>query len=84
MAGKKPTHYLIIRPKDKNSRGRTRAGVAWMNEEGWLSIVLHPGIVLDHRLCEDHYLSVYPYKGNDDEPPMPEDAPEEYDDDIPF
>jgi hypothetical protein len=93
--GRRPTHVITIQPKD--SKVRTKAGVAWMNDKGWLSLTLRPGIVLDYRLNADHYISLYPILEEGDRPPkssgslMPDDGfdghPRDFDDfdnDIPF
>lgn len=54
----KPTHILKLTSKE-NEINNNRAGVAWQNKEGWISIVLDPGIVIkwDDKL----YINLYPY-----------------------
>jgi hypothetical protein len=54
-------------------------------DKGWLSLSINPGVVLDSRLQEDHYISIYKIRPRgDDEPPMPDEPYEGDDDDIPF
>jgi len=62
---KQPTHRLVL--KEKDGKRRTIAGAGWVNEEGWISLQLNPGVVLDSRLLEDHYLSLYPYDRDKEE-----------------
>lgn len=59
--GSRPTHDVVVRDKN-NTKRRTNVGVAWMNEEGWLSISLGPGVVLDSR--DQLYIGVYPKRRN--------------------
>ena len=71
---KGPTHRLII--KDKKNKARwTRAGVAWLNEKGWFSIRLNPGVTLRSEEMEDRFhVSLYPILHHVNEP-LPEDGP---------
>jgi hypothetical protein len=60
MAGT-PTHKLTMRPKDKSAPA-TKIGVAWRkvgeeNEE-FFGIALDPGVVLNWRDCEDHWITL--------------------------
>ncbi len=72
MSGKYPDYLLMI--KEKGGPGRTRAGAAWKNEGGGVSIVLNPGVVLDSDLCKHHVITLWPHKKG-------EVGPE---DDLPF
>lgn len=54
----KPTHVLKLVMKQGEIRNN-RAGVGWATKEGWISITLDPGIVLDWR--DQYYINLYPY-----------------------
>ena len=54
-----PTHRLVITDKENRHR-RTRAGVAWINEKGWISIALNPGVAINYNDSKDCFISLYP------------------------
>lgn len=82
MAGTLPSHRVVIAEKE-NTKNKTFIGSAWTNRQGWISIKLGPGVVISHRDCEDHYISLYPLEEGQGKvaPPTQED---DEDDDIPF
>lgn len=90
-----PDFYLNV--KDKLTNGQTRAGCAWRNSQGGLSIKLNPAVVLSAAGLRDCYLTLWPNKrkgpppgspaSRDMEPETPPDAyipGDPGDDDIPF
>lgn len=91
--GSKPTHNIVLgtRAHDENGRRHyTKVGVAWMDKKGRVTLQLNPGTVLDHRLQEDYYISLYPeqkrFKRPEERPDDLPDFPDDDfgDDDIPF
>ena len=87
----RPTHHLIVQDKENKSR-KTRAGVAWVNADGWFNISLNPGVVLTDEVCEHCYLNLYPTKEYEDRVkasyPLPDEDKHEVppftEKDIPF
>jgi hypothetical protein len=73
--GTRPTHRVCITRKDPERKTRTYAGVAWENENGCISIVLNPGIIVDWR--DDVWINLYeidkapPQSIPEDEDPIP-------------
>jgi len=63
VAGK-PTHNLVVqrRPLEENGKAGPyiQVGVGWLREEsGHLSISLDDGIVLDWRMKETHFITLF-------------------------
>lgn len=62
--GSGPTHYLKMKPTDRDRAGWTRVGAAWLSKEtGSISIKLNRGVVLDwHDFSDnaDHALILVP------------------------
>jgi hypothetical protein len=56
-----PNYVLMVKPKRQNAVA-TKVGVAWMDEEGRLSIKLEPCVVLHWN--DDLWLSLYPDRNN--------------------
>ena len=59
-----PTHNLCVqrRPVEEGDDPgpNVQVGVAWLNDEsGHVSIVLNDGVVLDWRMRETHYMTLY-------------------------
>ena len=87
----RPTHYLIIQDKE-NKNIRTKAGVGWVNAEGWFTFKLGPGVVLTHELCETCWFNAYPTREYEakikGEMPPPDDGRQEVppftEEDLPF
>lgn len=59
-AGKKPDYNLSAMDKD-NDRLKGTVGVAWINEDGTISIRLNPFVVLDTR---EHTLELRLFKND--------------------
>jgi hypothetical protein len=85
-----PTHRLVLTDK-RNRLNRTRAGIAWINEKGWIAIKLNPGISINTSDAEDFYfISLYPidqqgdYHAETDKPDKVETNAEFGNDDVPF
>ena len=55
----RPTHKLVAKRIGKDKSGMP-IGVAWQNEQGWISIKLNPCVVISHN--DEVYLSLYPIK----------------------
>ena len=58
-----PTHYLKMKPTDRDREGWSRIGVAWQKPTGSISIKLNRGVVLDwHDFSDnaDHVLILVP------------------------
>ncbi len=60
MAGKGPDYRVTVASKESDNRKTGKVGAAWKNEHGGISIQLDPGAVLDWRMCETHYITLWP------------------------
>lgn len=60
MAGKKPDYTLSAMDKD-TERLKGNVGIAWINEDGTISIRLNPFVVLDTR---EHALELRLFKND--------------------
>ena len=54
----KPTHRLKILDKTNDNRGIVGAG--WENEDGSITIVLEPAVVLNYENLKDKVLTLFP------------------------
>lgn len=51
-----PTH--VVKVKERNGKGGTIIGVAWQNEQGWLTVKLNPCVVLTWK--DDVHIKIFP------------------------
>jgi len=88
----RPTHVVTVKVKDGDSPA-AKVGVAWMNDQGWMSVKLNPCVSLTDR--DDIYINIYPDKYRDRVPaPKPRSwsgaDPDDYgpppceDEEVPF
>lgn len=45
---RKPDYVLKVKSEDRNCKDTTLAGVAWLNDDGSLSMRLNPAVVLSY------------------------------------
>jgi len=58
----RPDYRLVVGSKEKDDNGRRRyneVGAAWSRADGGIGIILNPGVVLDWRMCDQFYLSLF-------------------------
>ena len=60
MSDKKPTHDLSV--KDNETGDYAKIGVAWLNEDGHISIKLHPCVVISYEGLKGKLLTLFPCK----------------------
>ena len=81
---------FLLQVKDKMGGGMTRAGAAWKNSHGGITIKLNPCVVLSQGGLRDSYLTLWPNKAKHPEAPSDDQGdpadfgPPPQDDDIPF
>lgn len=56
--GNRPDFTLKV--VNRTTKARTFAGAGWATDYGGVTIKLNPGVVLDWRMCEDHYIVLVP------------------------
>ena len=59
----RPGYRLVVGSREKDDNGRRRhnvVGAAWSRADGSIGIILNPGVVLDWRMCDQFYLSLFP------------------------
>jgi hypothetical protein len=66
----RPAYRMVV--EHKETKARTRVGVAWVNEKGWISIKLSPCVVLSGDR-NDIFISLYP--NEDDHAPRDDRTP---------
>jgi hypothetical protein len=59
MSGKKPTHVLKV--KEREGNGKTTIGVGWLNDDGSMSISLHPCVILTWK--DNVMINLFPVDG---------------------
>lgn len=86
---RKPTHKLVMKHKDGNSKSR-EVGAMWTQEGGdGMSLVLNMGVTISWRDSQDHWFNIWPVRrrepGEDTTADQSRQGPRGYDDDeIPF
>ncbi len=51
---------FTLKVGNRVTKATTIAGAGWVTDYGGVTIKLNPGVVLDWRLCADHYIVLVP------------------------
>lgn len=77
MTPTKPDYDLSVKRRSREDKASTRAGAAWINDDGSISVVINPCVVLTDN--KDYIIRLFPSKnfnksdpsdGQDDEHPL--------------
>ena len=82
-----PTHNVVLTSKTTGNKKPTytEVGAAWPMQSGnGFSIQLNPGVVLDWRICETHYINLFKRADPTGWGTQPDRGPGDDDSPIPF